>query len=99
MLYGQIRNLPDNLLFYRHLDSSLSHKNPKTTFNLTLKSRLAALNLGFTPTLKAIILNLCQILVISLIPGSLINEIWYRIRGIKSVNTGITVSTFAEDKV
>jgi hypothetical protein len=28
MQYGQISNLSDNLLFYRHLNNSLSHKNP-----------------------------------------------------------------------
>jgi glycosyltransferase involved in cell wall biosynthesis len=82
MLYGQINNLPNSLLFYRHLDTSLSHKNPKNTFNLTIKSRLAAIKLGFRPTFSAIILNLCQIIIISLLPNSLINQIWSSLRGI-----------------
>lgn len=99
MLYGHIVNLPDNLLFYRHLDTSLSHKNPKSTFKLTIKSRLAAINMGFIPTFRAVILNLCQIIAISLIPGNLINELWYRIRGIKSTSTGLTASNFAESQV
>ncbi len=99
MLYGQIANLPDNLLFYRHLDSSLSHKDPKGTFRLTLKSRYDGLNLGFAPSFKAIILNICQIIAISLVPGNLINEIWYRVRGIKSSDSSITVTTFAESQV
>ncbi len=98
MLHGQIANLEDNLLFYRHLNGSLSHKNPKATFKLTIKSRFAALNLGFRPSLKAIALNLMQITVVSLIPNHLINEIWYRIRGIKKPN-GLTVGTFAQAQV
>ena len=98
MKYGQISNLTDNLLFYRHLDTSLSHKNPKNTFKLTLKSRFNALKLGFKPSLKAIILNLMQIVVILLIPNYLINEIWYRIRGIKKP-TGITVGSFAQSQL
>lgn len=98
MLYGQISNLEDNLLFYRHLNGSLSHKNPKATFKLTLKSRLTALNLGFKPSLKAIVLNLMQMAVVTLIPNHLINEIWYRIRGITKPN-GLTVGTFAKAQV
>ncbi|MDD4026692.1 MAG: glycosyltransferase family 2 protein [Candidatus Shapirobacteria bacterium] len=98
MLYGQIANLEDNLLFYRHLDNSLSHKNPKATFKLTLKSRFNALKLGFKPSIKAIILNLMQMTVIALIPNNLIYDIWYRIRGIKKPN-GLTVGTFAKAQV
>lgn len=82
MLYGQITNLADNLLFYRHLNNSLSHKNPKHTFKLTLKSRLTALNLGFKPTFTAIILNVCQIIIINILPNYLINQIWSLLRGI-----------------
>ena len=98
MKYGQISNLTDNLLFYRHLDDSLSHKNPKATFKLTIKSRLGALKLGFRPNLKAIIINLMQVGVVFLIPNHLINEIWYRIRGIKKPS-GLTVGTFAKAQV
>ncbi len=98
MLYGQITNLEDNLLFYRHLNNSLSHKNPKSTFNLTIKSRFNALKFGFKPSPKAIILNLMQIVVIALIPNHLINEIWAHLRGIKKPN-GLTVGTFAKAQV
>lgn len=98
MLYGQIANLENNLLFYRHLNGSLSHKNPKNTFKLTLKSRFSALNLGFKPSIKAVILNIMQMAVVALIPNYLINEIWYRIRGIKKP-TGLTVGTFAKAQV
>ena len=98
MQYGQISNLADNLLFYRHLNNSLSHKNPKATFKLTLKSRFNALKLGFRPSFTAIILNLMQLIVVGLIPNYLIYEIWYRIRGIKKP-TGITVGSFAQSQL
>lgn len=98
MQYGQISNLTDNILFYRHLDNSLSHKNPKATFKLTLKSRFQAIKLGFKPNIKAIILNVMQIIVITLIPNHLINDIWSRIRGIKKP-TGLTVGSFAQSQL
>ena len=98
MKHGQISNLTDNILFYRHLDNSLSHKNPKNTFKLTLKSRFQALKLGFKPSVKAITLNLMQIVAITLIPSYLINEIWSHIRGIKKP-TGLTVGSFAQSQL
>ena len=87
MLYGQINNLPDYLLYYRHLNTSLSHQNPKKTFNLTIKSRLGAVKMGFKPTLPAILLNICQIVVISILPNSVINQIWSFVRGINKTPT------------
>jgi hypothetical protein len=98
MQYGYIANLPDNLLFYRHLSSSLSHVNPKKTFFLTLKSRFQALKLGYRPSPKAVALNLAQIFAVTFIPNSLINEIWYRLRGINRPS-GLTVESFSEAKV
>jgi len=99
MNYGQITNTQDNLLFYRHLNNSLSHVNPKSTFRLTLKSRFKAIQDGYQPSFKAIILNICQIIAISTIPTSLINEIWSLIRGIKKVTPGLTVGTFTQTEV
>lgn len=98
MIYGQIANLKSNLLFYRHLNTSLSHKNPKATFKLTFKSRYHALNLGFKPSFKAIVLNLMQLIIIASIPNNLIYDIWYFIRGVKK-STNATVGTFAETQV
>lgn len=86
MLYGQINNIPDYILYYRHLESSLSHKNPKNTFKLTIKSRIAAIKMGFKPTFIAVLLNICQIAIISLLPNSLINQIWSFVRGINKTS-------------
>ena len=98
MKYGKISNLKENLLFYRHLDSSLSHKNPKDTFKLTLKSRFNALKLGFKPSFLAVLINLIQIIAVALIPSQLINNLWNIIRGIKKP-TGLTVASFAQSQL
>lgn len=99
MKCGQIANTKDNLLFYRHLNTSLSHINPKSTFILTLKSRFKAIQDGHQPSFKAIILNICQIIAVATIPNYLINEIWSLIRGIKKITPGLTVGTFVQTEV
>jgi len=80
--YGRFANLTDNLYFYRQVPFSLSRANPKKTFWLTLQSRLTAIRNGHQPSLFAILLNLCQIIVISLLPSALIYSLWYFLRGI-----------------
>lgn len=95
MLNGDIANIDDEILFYRQLNNSLSHRNPKETFGLTLKSRFNAIKLGFKPSYKAVLLNLCQILAISILPASLINEIWGKIRGMKNPVKESRIGNFA----
>ena len=95
MLYGDIANLNDNVLYYRQLNNSLSHRNPKETFKLTLMSRINALRLGFTPSLKAILLNICQIIAISVLPTSVINDIWGKIRGLKTATKQSRIGNLA----
>ena len=95
--FGLFANLADNLYFYRQINNSLSHLNPKKTFYLTLQSRLIAIKKGFQPSLRAIIINLAQIFVVSVLPSYLIYNLWYFIRGINSNNT--QVGTFAQSKV
>ena len=96
MKYGKITNLKDWLLFYRYLPDSLSHKNPKKTFWLTLKSRIGAAKSGFTPTPKALALNLSQIIIIALLPSKTINNLWHFLRGISREKTKIP--EFAKNK-
>lgn len=95
--FGLFANLADNLYFYRQINNSLSHLNPKKTFYLTLQSRLIAIKKGFQPSLRAIIINLAQIFVVSVLPSYLIYNLWYFIRGINSNHT--QVGTFAQSKV
>lgn len=97
--YGLFANLKDNLYFYRQVDNSLSRINPKKTFYLTLQSRLIAIKNGFQPSVKAILINLAQILVISVLPSSLIYSLWYFIRGVNQAQSKSQIGTFASIKV
>ena len=99
LLHGEIANLPDDLLFYRHLENSLSHINLKKSFYSTFGGRIKALSLGFRPNFKSIIINICQIIAINIISPALLNKIWYFIRGKKNLNLNLTVRTFAQSQV
>jgi glycosyltransferase involved in cell wall biosynthesis len=87
MSFGDIANLNDEVLLYRHLSNSLSHRNPKETFKLTLQSRFKALKNGFKPSFWAVIINLIQILIISIFPSQIILSLWYFIRGVKKISS------------
>jgi glycosyltransferase involved in cell wall biosynthesis len=97
--FGQIANLPDYLLYYRQLSTSLSHQNPKKTFYLTLKSRLLAVKNGFQPSLKAIIFNFIQIIGIIIIPSSVVNSLWNIFRGINQNESEHQIGTFVDSQV
>lgn len=96
--YGLFANLKDNLYFYRQVDNSLSRINPKKTFYLTLQSRLTAIRNGFQPSFKAVVINLAEIIVISILPSSLIYNLWYFIRGITKNQSESQIGTFANIK-
>ena len=97
--YGQLANLNDTLYFYRQTDTSLSHQDPKKTFYLTLQSRLNALQNGFRPSLKAVIINLAEIVAISLLPSSAIYNLWYWVRDLTHRQSTTETATFAPVKV
>ena len=97
--YGQLANLKDNLYFYRQISSSLSHQNPKKTFYLTLQSRFTALKNGFRPSFKAILINLAEIIIVSLLPSSFIYNLWYFIRGFNKKESASQIGTFVGSQV
>jgi glycosyltransferase involved in cell wall biosynthesis len=96
---GLFANLKDNLYFYRQVNNSLSRINPKKTFYLTLQSRLFAIKNGFKPSFKAVLINLAEIIVISLLPSSLIYSLWYFIRGINRNQSKSQIGTFLGSQV
>lgn len=96
--FGQFANLEDNLYYYRQVLSGLSHQNPKKTFWITLQSRLKAIKNGLYPNFYAVLINLCQIITISILPNQVIMSLWHLIRGIKKPS-GLTVGTFAKAQV
>lgn len=97
--FGKLANLPDYLLYYRQLSTSLSHQNPKLTYYLTLQSRINALSDGYKPSISAVIINLIQFCAVNLLPAYAITWLWNSIRGINSQTNEFTVGTLATTKV
>lgn len=97
--FGHFANLSNNLYFYRQINNSLSHINPKKTFFLTLQSRLIAIKNGFKPSPKAVLINLAQIFIISILPSSLIYSLWYFVRGISRNQSEHQIGTFVSSQV
>ncbi|MFA4826726.1 MAG: glycosyltransferase family A protein [Candidatus Shapirobacteria bacterium] len=97
--YGSLGNLPDFQLYYRQLPTSLSRRNPKQTYYLTLQSRLLALEKGYRPTLFSLLLNLAQFAAVTLLPTVVINNLWNFIRGISAGNSQFEIGTLATNKV
>ncbi len=79
--YGRFTNTKEVLFKYRIRKSSNSLKNPKKTFYLTLKSRIkAVIDWGYKPTLLAVLINIAQFILISLLPDNLIISLYEKIR-------------------
>jgi len=97
--FGRLANLPDYLLYYRQTPTSLSHRNPKLTFYLTLQSRILAIENGYKPNVAGIILNFIQLITVFILPSKTINLVWNLIRGITSRETEFTIGTLAVNKV
>ena len=97
--FGQLANLPDYLIYYRQLATSLSHINPKNTFFLTVQSRISALSGGHSPSFKALIFNIIQLFGVIILPTKLINALWNIIRGINSGESQYEIGTFVPTKV
>ena len=81
--FGKIANLKDFVLKYRIHGENTSLKNPKKTFFLTLKTRLASIKkYNYRPSIKSILITLAQTVVILMIPESSIYPLYTLIRGI-----------------
>lgn len=96
--YGEFANLPENLYFYRQINNSLSHLNPKKTFYLTLQSRLQAVQNGFQPSFKAWILNFAQIIAVAILPAPAIYQLWYLLRGVSQLKLKLAILSPANIK-
>ena len=79
--YGNFLNTKEVLFKYRIRKNSNSLKNPKKTFNLTLKSRIkAVIDWNYKPTISAVLINITQSILISLLPDNLIISLYEKIR-------------------
>jgi glycosyltransferase involved in cell wall biosynthesis len=89
--YGDFANLPYNLYYYRQIPGSLSRANPKKTFRLTLQARLNAIKNGHRPSVKAVLINLAQIIVVSIVPSSVMYDLWYFVRGVSQFRSQLSL--------
>ena len=79
--YGRLANLKDYVLFYRQHRNSLSLRDPKKTFKHTLQVRYKAVReYGYKPSLKSLVANLAQIVIIALLPSKLIYPLFRLLR-------------------
>lgn len=78
---GKFANTKEFLYKYRVRKNSNSHKNPKKTYYLTLKSRVKAIiEWGYKPTAIGLIINAIQFVFISLLPDFLVLPLYKFIR-------------------
>lgn len=81
--FGQVVNLPNFLLSYRIHDQNVTKKQPKKDFYLILKTRIRGIfEYHYLPSVGAIITNLAQLIIISLIPEKMIYPLYSKIRGL-----------------
>lgn len=86
--YGEFYNLNEYLLQYRVHGKNFSLQNPKAKFVTSLKIRIQALfKFYYKPSLKGIILMLCQIPLVLLVPEKFIVPLYSFIRGMKKVTS------------
>lgn len=79
--YGNFLNTKEVLFKYRIRKNSNSLKNPKKTFYLTLKSRVkAVIDWGYQPTIPAVLINIAQFILITLLPNNLIITLYEKLR-------------------
>jgi glycosyltransferase involved in cell wall biosynthesis len=89
--YGRMENIKDCVLKYRQYSNSTSLIDPKKTFYATFKSRIYAVkNYGYKPTIKARVLNIAQLCLITLLPKKTIYPIFISIRTFGNLRKKIT---------
>lgn len=81
--YGKFFNLPDYFLDYRIHFGNSSLQNLKQKFYNTVKIRLVAMiKLKYRPTLSGLVKLLGQILLVTILPGPLLTDVYLMIKGI-----------------
>lgn len=82
--YGELANLKEKVLSYRIHGENTSLINPKQTFYLTLRTRIASIfKYGYTPSLNGIVATVVQALLITILPSSWIYPLYCYLRGLK----------------
>lgn len=87
-------NIKEGLLLYRIHEQSNTFRNVKMAFFTTLRIRFSMiLKYHYRPTLKAIITNFAQIILVSLLPKELIVKLYFLFKGIAKTEKLANLST------
>lgn len=92
--YGKLANLGTKVLLYRQYPTSLSLRNPKETFIQTLQVRLKSLKkYKYTPSLKGVMVNVFQMIVVFALPNKYIYPVYSFVRGMKHFGIKVFIQT------
>lgn len=87
-------NIKEKLLLYRIHEKSDTFRNVKMAFFTTLRIRFSIiLKYHYRPTLKAIITNFAQIILVSLLPKELIVKLYFLFKGIAKTEKLVNLPT------
>lgn len=87
-------NIKEKLLLYRIHEKSDTFRNVKMAFFTTLRIRFSIiLKYHYRPTLKALITNFAQIILVSLLPKELIIKLYFLFKGIAKTKKLANFST------
>jgi glycosyltransferase involved in cell wall biosynthesis len=79
--YGKLANLPEELLLYRMVSDSITHKDPKQSFWETVKVRHRAVKQkAYTPSPLGVATHIVEMIIVGLIPSYVLIPLYYRLR-------------------
>lgn len=81
LLLGKVANLPQTLLYYRqHSESSTKRVKIKKVFFSLLRLRIKAVLNGLTPDFKGVMINIAQLILVTLLPEKIIERFYFFLR-------------------
>ncbi len=85
LMKKKIVNLDEELIYYRVHDKNDSYTDIKSRFFNTLRIRLRAVKeYGYKPSLRAVLVTMCQLVVVGLVPGKIALGLYLTAKGIYS---------------
>ncbi|MDH5533196.1 MAG: glycosyltransferase [Candidatus Pacebacteria bacterium] len=96
--YGQLANLSETVLGYRMHGENISTKHPKKDFFNIINARIKAVReYGYRPTLKAVLTNIVQMIVVGILPEKLFYSLYSFLRGLS--NRSDKLLTFSKTEI
>lgn len=94
--YGKLANLPDILLLYRQHEGSLSLRNPKATFDATVRVRIEAIKkYHYIPSITGVLAHIAQVILIGILPQRSIYPLFLFVRTKRQFSLREVVTLFS----